>query len=83
MINKVALIILDGWGNGKPYDGNAIYNSNTPNFDHITKNYPGTSIKTSGLDVGLPAGQMGNSEVGHMNLGAGRVVFQQLVLINK
>ena len=83
MIEKVALIILDGWGNGKPYDGNAIYQSNTPNFDSIVKKYPGTSIKTSGIDVGLPAGQMGNSEVGHMNLGAGRVVYQQLVLINK
>ncbi|MBP9187365.1 MAG: 2,3-bisphosphoglycerate-independent phosphoglycerate mutase [Bacteroidia bacterium] len=83
MTKKVALIILDGWGNGKPYDGNAIYQANTPNFDDIVKQYPGTSIKTSGLDVGLPEGQMGNSEVGHMNLGAGRVVYQQLVLINK
>jgi len=81
--NKVALIILDGWGNGKPYNGNAIYLSNTPNFDAIVKQYPGTSLKTSGEDVGLPEGQMGNSEVGHMNLGAGRVVYQQLVLINK
>ncbi len=83
MTKKVALIILDGWGNGKPYDGNAIYQANTPNFDSIVKQYPGTSLKTSGLDVGLPDGQMGNSEVGHMNLGAGRVVYQQLVLINK
>lgn len=83
MTKKVALVILDGWGNGKPYDGNAIYQANTPNFDRIARNYPGTSLRTSGLDVGLPHGQMGNSEVGHMNLGAGRVVFQQLVLINK
>lgn len=83
MNKKVALVILDGWGNGKPYDGNAIYQAHTPNFDAIVKKYPGTSIKTSGLDVGLPHGQMGNSEVGHMNLGAGRVVYQQLVLINK
>jgi 2,3-bisphosphoglycerate-independent phosphoglycerate mutase len=83
MTKKAALVILDGWGNGKPYDGNAIYQANTPNFDAIVKKYPGTSIKTSGLDVGLPDGQMGNSEVGHMNLGAGRVVYQQLVLINK
>lgn len=81
--NKVALIILDGWGNGKPYNGNAIYMANTPHFDAIVKQYPGTSLKTSGEDVGLPDGQMGNSEVGHMNLGAGRVVYQQLVLINK
>lgn len=83
MTKKVALVILDGWGNGKPYDGNAIYQANTPNFDRIVSTYPGTSLKTSGLDVGLPHGQMGNSEVGHMNLGAGRVVFQQLVLINQ
>jgi 2,3-bisphosphoglycerate-independent phosphoglycerate mutase len=83
MSKKAALVILDGWGNGKPYDGNAIYQAHTPNFDAIVKKYPGTSIKTSGLDVGLPQGQMGNSEVGHMNLGAGRVVYQQLVLINK
>ncbi|MCU0422094.1 MAG: 2,3-bisphosphoglycerate-independent phosphoglycerate mutase [Bacteroidia bacterium] len=83
MAKKTALIILDGWGNGKPYDGNAIYQAHTPNFDSIVKQYPGTSLKCSGLDVGLPEGQMGNSEVGHMNLGAGRVVYQQLVLINK
>ncbi len=83
MKTKVALVIMDGWGNGKPYDGNAVYQAQTPNFDKIIKSFPGTSIKTSGLDVGLPAGQMGNSEVGHMNLGAGRVVYQQLVLINK
>lgn len=82
-MNKVGLIILDGWGIGKPYDGNAIGMANTPNFDKISRNYPGTSLKTSGLDVGLPHGQMGNSEVGHMNLGAGRVVYQQLVLINQ
>ncbi|MES2689532.1 MAG: 2,3-bisphosphoglycerate-independent phosphoglycerate mutase [Bacteroidota bacterium] len=83
MNKKVALIILDGWGNGKPYEGNAIYLANTPNFDQLIKQYPVTSLKTSGEDVGLPNGQMGNSEVGHMNIGAGRVVYQQLVLINK
>lgn len=83
MSKKVALIILDGWGIGKPYDGNAINQALTPNFDQLTKKYPGTSLRTSGLDVGLPDGQMGNSEVGHMNLGAGRVVYQQLVLINQ
>lgn len=82
MSKKVGLIILDGWGIGKPYDGNAIYAANTPNFKRIAKQYAGTSLKTSGLDVGLPDGQMGNSEVGHMNLGAGRVVYQQLILIN-
>ncbi len=83
MSKKVALIILDGWGIGKPYDGNAINQALTPNFDNLAKKHPGTSIRTSGLDVGLPDGQMGNSEVGHMNLGAGRVVYQQLVLINE
>lgn len=83
MSKKVALIILDGWGIGKPYDGNAINQALTPNFDFISKKYPGTSLQTSGLAVGLPEGQMGNSEVGHMNLGAGRVVYQQFVLINK
>lgn len=83
MSTKVALIILDGWGIGKPYDGNAINQAFTPNFDLIAKENPGTSLQTSGLAVGLPEGQMGNSEVGHMNLGAGRVVYQQLVLINE
>lgn len=83
MNKKVALIILDGWGNGKPYEGNAIYLANTPNFDKLIKEYPVTNLKTSGEDVGLPHGQMGNSEVGHMNIGAGRIVYQQLVLINK
>lgn len=83
MNRKVALIILDGWGNGKPYEGNAIYLANTPNFDKLVEQYPVTTLKTSGEDVGLPHGQMGNSEVGHMNIGAGRVVYQQLVLINK
>ena len=83
MDNRVILLILDGWGNGKPYDGNAINLANKKNFDALVNKYPSAELKTSGEDVGLPHGQMGNSEVGHMNIGAGRVVFQQLVLINK
>src|ERR1043165_2690132 len=83
-MNKgVILMILDGWGIGKPYDGNAIYLAKKPNFDHLIKQYPNSTLHTSGEWVGLPHGQMGNSEVGHMNIGAGRVVYQQLVLINK
>jgi len=83
MNNRAILLILDGWGNGKPYNGNAINLANKPNFDKLISAYPNAELKTSGEDVGLPDGQMGNSEVGHMNIGAGRVVFQQLVLINK
>ena len=80
---RVILLILDGWGNGKKYPGNAIELANTPNFDKLIANYPNCELHTSGEWVGLPDGQMGNSEVGHMNIGAGRVVYQQLVLINK
>lgn len=76
-------MILDGWGKGKPYEGNAIHLARKVNMDDLNARYPVTELKTSGEDVGLPDGQMGNSEVGHMNIGAGRVVFQQLVLINK
>jgi 2,3-bisphosphoglycerate-independent phosphoglycerate mutase len=83
MTQKTILVILDGWGNGKPYAGNAINLASKPNFDKLIANYPNCELKTSGEYVGLPNGQMGNSEVGHMNIGAGRVVFQQLVLINK
>lgn len=83
MSNKVILLILDGWGNGKNYTGNAIAQAHKPVFDNLVKTYATSELKTSGEDVGLPAGQMGNSEVGHMNIGAGRVVYQQLVLINK
>lgn len=83
MTNKAILLILDGWGNGKQYNGNAIAMANKPVFESLIKKYPTSELKTSGEDVGLPDGQMGNSEVGHMNIGAGRVVYQQLVLINK
>lgn len=83
MENRVILLILDGWGNGKAYEGNAINLAQKPNFDKLMATYPNAALHTCGEWVGLPDGQMGNSEVGHMNIGAGRVVWQQLVLINK
>ncbi|GHD50119.1 phosphoglycerate mutase [Marinobacter persicus] len=78
-----ALIILDGWGHRDPAEDNAISNANTPFWDKLWQNQPKTLINTSGMFVGLPQGQMGNSEVGHMNLGAGRVVYQSLTRIDK
>lgn len=78
-----ALIILDGWGYRDPADDNAISKANTPFWDQLWANQPKTLINTSGMFVGLPQGQMGNSEVGHMNLGAGRVVYQSLTRIDK
>lgn len=81
-MKKVALLILDGWGIASDAKVSAIDLANTPNMDFYIKNYPNTRLSTSGLDVGLPEGQMGNSEVGHMNLGAGRVVYQNLEKIN-
>jgi 2,3-bisphosphoglycerate-independent phosphoglycerate mutase len=80
---KVALLILDGWGYGNNDSSNAIIAANTPFFDDCLKNYPNSKLEASGEAVGLPAGQMGNSEVGHMNLGAGRVVYQELGRIHK
>jgi 2,3-bisphosphoglycerate-independent phosphoglycerate mutase len=82
MNKKVGLIILDGWGNGRADKSNAVYMANTPFADHLHKNYPQGALRTDGENVGLPDGQMGNSEVGHMNIGAGRVVYQDLVKIN-
>lgn len=78
-----ALIILDGWGHRDPAADNAIFNARTPFWDKLWQNQPKTLINTSGMFVGLPQGQMGNSEVGHMNLGAGRVVYQSLTRIDK
>lgn len=77
------LLILDGWGYGKQDNSDAAYAANTPFFDSLLKQYPNSKLEASGEAVGLPAGQMGNSEVGHMNLGAGRVVYQELGRINK
>ncbi|MBC8053264.1 MAG: 2,3-bisphosphoglycerate-independent phosphoglycerate mutase [Sphingobacteriaceae bacterium] len=80
---KLALIILDGWGYGQTDRSNAIVAANTPFFDGLIANYPNSTLEASGMAVGLPDGQMGNSEVGHMNLGAGRVVYQELGRIHK
>lgn len=77
------LLILDGWGHREATDSNAIANAATPTWDRLWQQRPSTLIDTSGQSVGLPAGQMGNSEVGHMNLGAGRVVYQSLTRIDK
>lgn len=83
-MNKVtALIILDGWGLGNDYEGNAIKRAKTPNFDVLMRKYPNTVLSASGYDVGLPKGQMGNSEVGHLNIGAGRIVYQDFTRITK
>ena len=77
------LMILDGFGDNPNKDGNAIKLAKTPNIDKLMKKYPNTEIRTSGLAVGLPDGQMGNSEVGHTNIGAGRIVYQELTRITK
>jgi 2,3-bisphosphoglycerate-independent phosphoglycerate mutase len=79
---KVALLILDGWGLGDQSEADAIFNANTPFFDNCLKKFPNSSLKTYGEHVGLPTGQMGNSEVGHLNIGAGRVVYQDFSRIN-
>ena len=79
----VMLCILDGWGERDGGDDNAIYHAETPNWDRMVAGYPTARLEASALDVGLPAGQMGNSEVGHMNLGAGRIVMQDLPLIDQ
>jgi 2,3-bisphosphoglycerate-independent phosphoglycerate mutase len=83
MEKKVLLAILDGWGIGKTPSADAILQANTPFIDSLIKKYPNSTLVTYGEDVGLPEGQMGNSEVGHTNIGAGRVVYQELVRINK
>jgi len=82
MNTKIQLIILDGWGMTQNPEVSALEQANTPYMDYLVKKYPNATLKTSGLDVGLPDGQMGNSEVGHMNLGAGRIVYQDFVRIN-
>ena len=82
-MKKVILTILDGYGLSDKVEGNAVKLANTPTLDKIFRDYPHTKIKASGLDVGLPDGQMGNSEVGHTNIGAGRIVYQDLTKINK
>ncbi len=83
MSNKVLLMILDGFAQSDRVTGNAVLNADTPNLDLIFAKYPTVKIAASGLDVGLPKGQMGNSEVGHLNMGAGRIVYQDLTRITK
>src|SRR4030088_570062 len=89
MAQPVMLIIRDGWGinpsgrAGAVADGNATLLAHTPFHDHLYATYPQSTLSASGMDVGLPEGQMGNSEVGHLNLGAGRIVYQDLTRINK
>ncbi len=80
--HKAMLIILDGWGLGNHEKSDVISNTSTPYFDTLMKNYPNSQLIASGENVGLPEGQMGNSEVGHLNIGAGRIVYQDLVKIN-
>ena len=75
-------MILDGWGHSPDPKVSAIDNANTPFIDSLYAEYPQAELRTDGMHVGLPEGQMGNSEVGHMNLGAGRIVYQDLVKIN-
>ena len=80
--SRACLIILDGWGLNKNPDISAIEAANTPYFDTLCKKYANATLVTFGSEVGLPDGQMGNSEVGHLNIGAGRIVFQELARIN-
>lgn len=83
MKKPLMLMILDGWGVNPEKYGNAILQADTPNYDKLTEMYPHTTLQASGLAVGLPEGQMGNSEVGHLNLGAGRIVYQDFTRISK
>lgn len=83
MGKKALLMILDGWGIGNHTKSDAIYSTPTPYWDSLLKTYPNSQLQASGENVGLPDGQMGNSEVGHLNIGAGRVLYQDLVKINK
>ena len=83
MTENIGVIILDGWGIGDKSKSDAIFNARTPFMDGLIKNYPCAELLTCGEHVGLPDGQMGNSEVGHLNIGAGRIVYQELTRINK
>ena len=82
-LRPVMLVILDGWGERAAVEDNAVRQAHTPNFDRLWAASPHAFLRTSGLDVGLPGGQMGNSEVGHLNIGAGRVVMQDLPRIGR
>ena len=82
-VKPLVLLILDGWGYREDPTDNAIAQANTPVMDRLWRDYPHSLISGSGMDVGLPDGQMGNSEVGHVNLGSGRVVYQDFTRITK
>ena len=79
----VVLVVLDGWGCAPPGPGNAVELADTPVFDRLWREHPHTTLKASGEAVGLPEGQMGNSEVGHLTLGSGRVLDQDLMRVNR
>lgn len=79
----IVLLILDGWGHRASIDYNAIALAKKPHWDHLIQTFPHTLLNTSGLSIGLPVGQMGNSEVGHLTIGAGRVLYQDLTRINE
>ena len=83
MAKKALLMILDGYGIGNRGKGDVIFQTSTPYMDSLFANYPNSQLQASGENVGLPDGQMGNSEVGHLNIGAGRIVYQDLVKINR
>ena len=83
MKKPVCLIIMDGYGINNETIGNAIKVADAKVIDNLIKNYPSTSLGASGMSVGLPDGQMGNSDVGHLNMGAGRIVYQDLTIITK
>jgi 2,3-bisphosphoglycerate-independent phosphoglycerate mutase len=81
-MERVALIIMDGIGINQSQNGNAVLNAEKPNLDYLFSKYPNTTLEASGKDVGLPPGQVGNSEVGHLNIGAGQIVYTGLSIIN-
>src|SRR3954464_14138605 len=80
---SVCLVVLDGWGIAPPGPGNAVDLADTPVFDRLVAEYPHTTLEASGEAVGLPPGQMGNSEVGHLTIGSGRILYQDLMRVNR
>ena len=82
-VNPIVLIILDGWGMAPPSDGNAITQAKLPNYNYYLQNFPHSQLLASGESVGLPANEVGNTEVGHLNIGAGRIILQDLKRIDK
>jgi 2,3-bisphosphoglycerate-independent phosphoglycerate mutase len=83
LVKKICLVILDGWGIGKEDFSNAIYQADTPNIEKIKKYYPMTTLQASGISVGLPYNEAGNSEVGHLTLGTGQILYQYVVRISQ